>query len=140
MNIAILSGSVVRDPEIRYSQGNNSMAIAKFTVAVRRKFKRDGEPDADFFNCTAFGKTAEYIEKYVSKGNKVLIDGRIQNDNYEKDGVKHYSVQIMVDSIEHCESKSSSAQQTAPGLNPAPAPDANGFVPIPQNDLDLPFA
>lgn len=137
MNKVAMIGRLTKDVESR--QANNGTLIANISIAVDRRFKREGQPEADFFNCTAFGKTAEFIEKYVSKGNKVLIDGRIQNDNYEKDGVKHYSVQIMVDSIEHCESKSSSAQQTAPGLNPAPAPDANGFVPI-QNDLDLPFA
>jgi len=103
MNRVILIGRLTKDPEIRTS-GNYT--IASFSIAVDRKFKRDGEPEADFFNCTAFNKTAEFIEKYCKKGTKMVVEGRIQNDNYEKDGVKHYGVKIMVDSLEFAESKS----------------------------------
>lgn len=106
MNRVILIGRLTKDPEIRTS-GNYT--IASFSIAVDRKFKRDGEPEADFFNCTAFNKTAEFIEKYCKKGTKMVVEGRIQNDNYEKDGVKHYSVKIMVDSLEFAESKSASS-------------------------------
>lgn len=103
MNRVILIGRLTKDPEIRTS-GNYT--IASFSLAVDRKFKRDGEPEADFFNCTAFNKTAEFVEKYCKKGTKMVVEGRIQNDNYEKDGVKHYGVKIMVDSLEFAESKS----------------------------------
>lgn len=106
MNKVILIGRLTKDPEIRTS-GNYT--IASFGIAVDRKFKRDGEPEADFFNCTAFNKTAEFVEKYCKKGTKMVVEGRIQNDNYEKDGVKHYGVKIMVDSLEFAESKSASS-------------------------------
>lgn len=106
MNRVILIGRLTKDPEIRTS-GNYT--ITSFSIAVDRKFKRDGEPEADFFNCTAFNKTAEFVEKYCKKGMKMVVEGRIQNDNYEKDGVKHYGVKIMVDSLEFAESKSASS-------------------------------
>lgn len=110
MNRVILIGRLTKDPEIRTS-GNYT--IASFGIAVDRKFKRDGEPEADFFNCTAFNKTAEFVEKYCKKGTKMVVEGRIQNDNYEKDGVKHYGVKIMVDSLEFAESKSASSTTSA---------------------------
>jgi single-strand DNA-binding protein len=106
MNRVILIGRLTKGPEIRTS-GNYT--IASFSLAVDRKYKRDGEPEADFFNCTAFNKTAEFIEKYCKKGTKMVVEGRIQNDNYEKDGVKHYGVKIMVDSLEFAESKSANS-------------------------------
>ena len=106
MNRVILIGRLTKDPEIRTS-GNYT--IASFSLAVDRKFKREGEAEADFFNCTAFNKTAEFVEKYCKKGTKMVVEGRIQNDNYEKDGVKHYGVKIMVDSLEFAESKSASS-------------------------------
>lgn len=110
MNRVILIGRLTKDPEIRTS-GNYT--IASFSIAVDRKFKRDGEPEADFFNCTAFNKTAEFVEKYCKKGTKMVVEGRVQNDNYEKDGVKHYGVKIMVDSLEFAESKSASSTTSA---------------------------
>lgn len=110
MNKVILIGRLTKDPEIRTS-GNYT--IASFGIAVDRKFKRDGEPEADFFNCTAFNKTAEFVEKYCKKGTKMVVEGRVQNDNYEKDGVKHYGVKIMVDSLEFAESKSASSTTSA---------------------------
>jgi len=106
MNRVILIGRLTKDPEIRTS---SNYTIASFSIAVDRKFKRDGEPEADFFNCTAFNKTAELVEKYCKKGTKMVVEGRIQNDNYEKDGVKHYGVKIMVDSLEFAESKSANS-------------------------------
>ena len=106
MNTVILCGRLTRDPEVRYSQGENSMAIASFSVATNRKFKRDGEPDADFFNCTAFGKQAEFVEKYLKKGIKVLVTGRLQNNTYEdKQGNKVTATQIITEEVEFCESK-----------------------------------
>ena len=92
MNKIILMGRLVRDPEVRYSQGNNPMAIARYTLAVDRKFKRDGEPSADFINCIAFGKNGEFAEKYLHKGMKILVDGRWQSGSYtNRDGQKVYT-------------------------------------------------
>ena len=106
MNCITLMGRLTRDPEIR--TGNNS-TVARYTLAVDRRFKRDGDPDADFFNCTVFGKSAEFAEKYFKKGTKLLIRGRIQSDNYtNKDGDKVYSWQVIVDEQEFAESKNAS--------------------------------
>ena len=136
MNKIILLGRIVRDPEIRYTQGQNAMAIGKFSLAVNRKYKRENEPEADFFNCTSFGKQAEFVQKYLKKGSKVLISGRVQNDNYtNKEGQKVYSVQIMVEEIEFAESKGSSdsAKQQS-------EPSSGGFVNIPEDlQEELPF-
>ena len=89
MNKVILMGRLTRDPEVRYTQGDNAMAIARYSLAVDRRFKRDGEPDADFINCVAFGKSGEFAEKYLKKGTKVAVVGRIQTGAYtNKDGQK----------------------------------------------------
>ena len=138
MNKVILIGRLTRDPEVRYSQGDSSTAIAKFSIAVDRRFKRDGEPDADFFNCTAFGKQAEFAERYLKKGTKMAVVGRIQNDNYtNRDGQKVYSVQIMVEEMEFAESKGTNA---AAGQSEAPAADKDGFMNIPDGlQEELPF-
>ena len=149
MNKVILMGRLTRDPEVRYSQGANQTAVARFSVAVDRRFKRDGEPDADFFNCTAFGKQAEFIERYLRKGIKVVLAGRIQNDNYtNKEGQMVYSVRVMVDEIEFAESKNASSGNEGgfnggyTGGNNAPAPSGagDGFMNIPDGiDEELPF-
>jgi single-strand DNA-binding protein len=116
MNKVILMGNLTRDPEIRYSQGENSLAIARFSLAVSRRFTRQGEPDVDFFNCTAFGKQAEFVEKYFKQGSRMLMTGRVQNDNYtNKNGEKVYSVQILADEIEFAERKSAADQATGNG-------------------------
>ena len=106
MNKFIISGRLTADADyIRTSEGKT---VAKFNFAVNRRFKKEGEQDADFFTCVAFGKIAETFEKCaVSKGTKLLIEGEVRNNNYEKDGVKHYSTQVVVNSFEFCESKSS---------------------------------
>lgn len=108
MNIVIMVGRLTRDPEVRYSQ--DGKAFATFSLAVDKRFKREGQADADFFhNCKAFGKTAEFVEKYVHKGTKVVIQGRLQNDNYQaKDGNTVYRDSIMIDSIEFAESRAAS--------------------------------
>ena len=109
MNKVILMGRLTRDPEVRYSQGASQTAVARYSVAVDRRFKREGEPDADFFNCTSFGKQAEFVERYLHKGTKVVLSGRVQNDNYtNKDGQMVYSVRIIVEDIEFAESKNAS--------------------------------
>ncbi len=147
MNKVILMGRLTRDPEVRYSQGASQTAVARFSIAVDRRFKREGEPDADFFNCTAFGKQAEFIERYLRKGVKVVVCGRIQNDNYtNKEGQMVYSVRVMVDEIEFAESKNASAGNGDGGYmgggNSAPAPSGagDGFMNIPDGiDEELPF-
>ena len=162
MNKVILIGRLTRDPEVRYSQGASQTAVARFSVAVDRRFKREGEPDADFFNCTAFGKQAEFIERYLHKGIKIVLCGRVQNDNYtNKDGQMVYSVRVMVDEIEFAESKNASGGNAyggnAGGFNgngggynnggyqgggsaPAPSGAGDGFMNIPDGiDEELPF-
>ena len=153
MNKVILMGRLTRDPEVRYSQGANQTAVARFSVAVDRRFKREGEPDADFFNCTSFGRQAEFVERYLHKGTKVVLSGRVQNDNYtNKDGQMVYSVRIMVDEIEFAESKNASGGGNdggysngggfGGGSNSAPAPSGagDGFMNIPDGiDEELPF-
>jgi single-strand DNA-binding protein len=141
MNKIILMGRLTRDPEVRYSQGENSMAIASFSIAVNRKFKREGEPEADFFNCTAFGKQAEFIEKYLKQGTKILLSGRVQNNNYtNKEGQKVYSVQIMVDEIEFAESKAAASEGSGTPTN-TPSFNPDGFMNIPDSLAEeLPFA
>lgn len=148
MNKVILMGRLTRDPEVRYSQGANQTAVARFSIAVDRRFKRDGEPDADFFNCTAFGRQAEFVERYLHKGTKIVTCGRIQNDNYtNKDGQMVYSVRVMVDEIEFAESKNASGNDGGFGggfgggnAAAAPAGAGDGFMNIPDGiDEELPF-
>ena len=142
MNKVILMGRLTRDPEVRYSQNENSTAIARFSLAVDRRFKRDGEASADFFNCTAFGKQGEFVEKYLKQGTKIVVVGRVQNDNYtNKNGEKVYSVQIMVDEIEFAESRATSQNSDFSQPSPAPAPSAapDGFMNIPSGFEELPF-
>lgn len=140
MNKVILMGRLTRDPEVRYSQNENSTAIGRFSIAVDRRFKRDGEPTADFFNCTAFGKQGEFVEKYLKQGTKVVVTGRIQNDNYtNKNGEKVYSVQIMVEEIEFAESKASSNDNQNGSRQPGIPMDEDGFMNIPQGFEEMPF-
>ena len=106
MNKVILMGRLVSDPEVNYSKGENQTAIARYRLAVNRKFKRDGEPEADFINCVAFGKSGEFVEKYLSKGMKIAVTGRIQTGSYEnKEGQRVYTTDIIVEEHEFCESK-----------------------------------
>ena len=108
MNKIILMGNLTRDPEIRYTQGENALAVARFSLAINRRFAKQGDTEVDYFNCTAFGKQAEFIEKYFRKGSRMLVSGRVQNDNYtNKNGEKVYSVQIIAEEIEFAERKGS---------------------------------
>ena len=145
MNKVILVGRLTRDPEVRYSQNDSTMAIAKFSLAVDRRYKKQGdEVTADFFNCTAFGKQAEFVEKYLKQGTKILVTGRIQNDNYtNKDGQKVYSVQVIAEEMEFAESKAAAGQSgnaqgnTQPEYGPM---DSDGFMNIPDGiGAELPF-
>lgn len=109
MNKVILMGRLTRDIEVRYSQGENPMAVARYTLAVQRKFKREGEPDADFISCVAFGRAAEFAEKYFRQGTKIVITGRIQTGSYtNRDGQKVYTTDIVIEEQEFAESKSAS--------------------------------
>lgn len=106
MNKVHLIGRLTKDPDVRYSQGDNSTAIARYTLAVDRRFKREGESDADFISCIAFGKTGEHVEKYYKKGMKMVLSGRIQTGNYtNKDGQKVYTTDIIAEEVEFAESK-----------------------------------
>lgn len=111
MNKVILMGRLVRDPEIRYTQGENSMAVARFTLAVDRRFKRDNQPTADFISCICFRKTAEFVEKYCKKGTKLAVEGSWQTGSYtNKDGNKVYTNDCLVDNCEFAESKATAEQ------------------------------
>ena len=116
MNKVILMGRLTRDPEVRYSAGENSMAIARYTIAVDRRFKRDGEATADFIGCVAFGRQAEFAEKYFRQGIKIAISGRIQTGSYvNKDGVKVYTTDVVVEDQEFAESKAVSDSRCGTG-------------------------
>ena len=146
MNKVILMGRLTRDPEVRYAQGENSMAIARFSLAVdrRRQNNSDGQT-ADFINIVAFGRLGEFAEKYLHKGTKVALSGRIQTGSYtNKDGVKVYTTDIIADDIEFAESKNSAGGDggyTGGGSSrPAPASAGDGFMNIPDGiDEELPF-
>lgn len=111
MNKVILMGRLARDPEIRYTQGENSMVVARFTLAVDRRFKRDNQPTADFISCICFRKTAELVEKYCKKGTKLVVEGSWQTGSYtNKDGNKVYTNDCLVDNCEFAESKATAEQ------------------------------
>lgn len=163
MNKVILMGRLTRDPEVRYGGADNQMAIGRFSLAVDRRFRRQGEnAEADFFNCTAFGKLGEFVERYLKQGTKILLTGRIQNDNYtNKEGQKIYSVQIIAEEIEFAESKGQGSAPAAPAQQAQPVQQAQqmpqepsmpsparfqetqsaGFMDIPDgvNEDELPF-
>lgn len=144
MNKVELVGRLTRDPEVRYTQGENSSAIARFSVAVNRRFKNaEGNYDADFINCVAFGKSAEFIEKYFRKGMAIGLTGRIQTGSYtNKDGVKVYTTDVVVEEAEFVESKNSS---NATGASNTPSNNnvssSDRFMNIPDGiDEELPFS
>ena len=159
MNKVILMGRLTRDPEVRYSQGENSTAIARYTLAVDRRFKRDGEQTADFINCVVFGKSAEFTERYFRQGMRVVVCGRIQTGSYvNKDGQKVYTTDIIVDDQEFADSKGQGGDNSSFGggnsygggnrggyqqaTRPAPSSAiGDGFMNIPDGveDEGLPF-
>lgn len=134
MNKVILMGRLTRDPEV--SSSTNGTTFARYSIAVDRKFKKEGDPDADFFNCTSFGKQAEFVEKYLKKGTKVVVTGRLQNNNYtNKDGQKVYDVRIMCEEVEFAESKNSSESSNSGSA------DVTDFTNIPEGLVEeLPFS
>lgn len=137
-------GRLTADPDVRYSRGDNPTAVAKYTLAVDRRFKRDGEPTADFIRCTVFGKPAEFTEKYFRKGTKICISGRIQTGSYtNRDGQKVYTTDVIVEEQDFAESKAASAQNNNIQAGPSPygPADSDGFMNMPDgiDDDELPF-
>ena len=147
MNKVILMGRLTRDPEVRYAQGESPLAIARYTLAVDRRFNRNGDDaTADFINCVAFGRSGEFAERYFRKGIKIAVTGRIQTGSYtNKDGVKVYTTDVVVEDQEFAESKNASQQaggDYAPAGRTQSAPMAagDGFMNIPDGiDEELPF-
>ena len=153
MNKVILMGRLTRDPEVRYSSGENALAIARYTLAVDRRFRRDGEASADFISCVCFGRSAEFAEKYFRQGLKIAVTGRIQTGSYtNRDGQKVYTTDVVVEEQEFAESKSVSDSSRsayaggnnygqAPAQTSAPKPmSADGFMNIPDGiEEELPF-
>lgn len=156
MNKVILMGRLTRDPEVRYTQGENQMAIARYTLAVDRRFNRNNDENtADFISCVAFGKSGEFAEKYLRKGTKIAVIGRIQTGSYtNKDGVKVYTTDVVVEDQEFAESKNSSSNSEGSYGNSnygsnfggngsqsaAPMAAGDGFMNIPDGiDEELPF-
>lgn len=137
-------GRLTRDPEARYTQGENSTCIARYTLAVDRRFKRDGEQSADFISCVVFGKGAEFAEKYFRQGMKVVVVGRLQTGSYtDKDGIKHYTTDVVIEEQEFAESKKSGGDTggtDSQAAAPTPKPGGDGFMQIPDGiDEELPF-
>lgn len=148
MNRVVLVGRLARDPEVRYSQNDSSMAIARFTIAVDRRRASNAQDgsNADFISCVAFGKQAEFIEKYFTKGNRIGVCGHIQTGSYtNRDGAKVYTTDVVVDDVEFVESKSESSASgvgfTAPSQSAAPSPAGDGFMNLDDDGIDetLPF-
>ena len=134
MNDCKFSGRPTRDPEIRYTEGAQPMAVARYTLAVDRKYKKEGGQQADFLSIVAFGKTAEFVEKYIKKGIKVIVECHAQSGSYEKDGKKVYYTEFVADSHEFCEKKEHNS------ADPAGQQDNDGFMNIPDGvDEELPF-
>ena len=147
MNKVILMGRLTRDPEVRYSQGDNASAVARYTLAVDRRFRREGDQQtADFINCVAFGRSAEFAERYLRQGTKIVVTGRIQTGSYtNRDGVKVYTTDVVVEDQEFAESKAASGSSNSSyQASPAPSPSADigdGFMNIPDGiDEELPFS
>ena len=145
MNKVILMGRLTRDPDVRYSAGESGTSVARYTLAVDRRFnRRDGEATADFISCVAFGRSAEFAEKYFHQGLKVVVTGRIQTGSYtNRDGNKVYTTDVAVEKQEFAESKAAAGQgeNSRSEQKPEPQVDADGFMNIPDGiDEELPFA
>lgn len=142
MNKVVLTGRLTKDPEVRYTTGENSTAIATFTLAVNRRFARRDDPNAvtaDFIRCQAFGKTAEFVEKYFHKGQKADLDGRIQTGQYQnRDGQTVYTTDVIIENIEFGESKNAAGSGGSPTTSTAN--NDQSFINIPDDvDSELPF-
>ena len=145
MNKVILMGRLTRDPDVRYSAGENALAIARYTLAIDRRFRRDGEATADFIPCISFGRTAEFAEKYFRQGMRITICGRIQTGSYtNNEGNRVYTTEVVIEEQEFAESKNASQANNNSSNNvPPPMPQNNasdGFMNIPDGlDEELPF-
>ena len=143
MNKVILMGRLTRDPDIRYSQGEKSTAVARYTLAVDRKFKKDGDVSADFINCIAFGKNGEFAEKYLRQGTKIVAVGRIQTGSYtNKDGQRVYTTDVVVEEHEFAESKKAASENSENSNTPSNTFETgkDGFMNIPDGiDEEIPF-
>ncbi len=148
MNKVILMGRLTRDPEVRYSQGESPLAIARYTLAVDRRFNRnnggDNQQTADFISCVAFGRSGEFAEKYLRKGTKIAVSGRIQTGSYtNRDGQTVYTTEVVVEDQEFAESKNSNSGSDGGytgSSRPAPSGAGDGFMNIPDGiDEELPF-
>ena len=147
MNKVILIGRLTKDPDVRYTQGQNPVCIARYTLAVDRRYKRENEPAADFISCVSFGKGGEFVEKYLKKGTKIAITGRIQTGSYnDRNGQKVYYTEVVVEDQEFAESKQNNAHAENSAAAPANNEGMDGFMNIPDGidqdmDMDnLPFA
>ena len=143
MNKVVLMGRLTRNPEVRYSQGENASAVARYTLAVDRRFKRQGdEQTADFISCVSFGKTAEFVERYLHQGSKIAGCGRIQTGSYtNKDGNKVYTTDVVMEEVEFAESKNTESNNQAGTQKPSSCQEVgDGFMNIPDGvDEELPF-
>lgn len=143
MNKVILMGRLTRDPEVRYSQGEKASAIARFSLAIDRKYKQEGQPSADFISCLALGKNGEFAEKYLRKGIKIVVIGSWQTGSYtNRDGNKVYTNECLVENFEFAESKSSAGYDggSVPAGRPSPSQASDGFMNIPGGiEEELPF-
>ena len=145
-NKVFLTGRLTKDPEVYHSTNNSGSTTAKYTLAVDRKFKQNNQPSADFIRCVTFAKGAEFAEKYLRKGTKIIVSGRIQTGSYtNRDGNKVYTTDVVVEQHEFCESRAESANNSGyspvqqPQPSPAPVSSANDFMTIPDNMEELPF-
>ena len=142
MNKVVLMGRLTRDPDVRYTQGDRPLAVARYTLAVNRRFKRDNEPDADFISCVAFGRAGEFAEKYLKQGTKIVVSGRIQTGSYtNKDGMKVYTTDVVIEEQDFAESKAVAAQNSAAASVAQPSAASDGFMNIPDGlEEELPFS
>lgn len=144
MNKVILMGRLTRDPNVRYTQGAESTCVARYTLAVDRRVKQEGQQSADFIGCVAFGRNGEFAEKYLKQGSKIVVTGHIQTGSYtNRDGNKVYTTDIVIEEQEFAESKAAAErnQQQEPQPQPQPETDENGFMNIPDGlDEELPFS
>ena len=144
MNNAILMGRLTRDPNVRYTQGAESTCVARYTLAVDRRVKQEGQQSADFISCVAFGRNGEFAEKYLKQGSKIVVTGHIQTGSYtNRDGNKVYTTDIVIEEQEFAESKAAAErnQQQEPQPQPQTETDENGFMNIPDGlDEELPFS
>ena len=141
MNKVILMGRLAREPEVRYSQGTEPLAIARYTLAVNRRFKRQGEPEADFIPCVALGKSGEFAEKYFRKGQLVAVTGRLQVRSWDKDGERSWTTEVIIEEQYFAEGKTAQSKPAAQTGKQMGLAEQEGFYPVDESveDDDLPF-